>query len=123
MNEVKLDNGGQPNGKVEFSATVDGTIAEDPDDNDDKDWMPLNELGENLGVPHDGKPPRTISEQIVQVSAEQSPNHPIPDSNCRNSSRHTSPEPRRRFHHLRLAGFVSRYSGYIWPWSLGISSL
>jgi len=72
VNEVKLDDCGQPKGNAELSAAVDGIVAEDPDDNDDKEWVSLNELGENLGLPHGSKQPQTISEQIAQVSGESS---------------------------------------------------
>lgn len=122
MNEVKLDDGSQSNGKVEFPATV-GVVAEDHDGHGDEDWVSLNELGENFGLPHDVKYPQTISEQIAQVSAEPNPSCYIPDDNCRNSSCHISPERPRRSHHSRLADFVLRYSGYTWPWSLDAGSL
>jgi hypothetical protein len=81
VNEVKLYNNGQSSTNVEFPAASYGVVVENPEDNDDKDWVSLNELGENLGLPHDGDQPQTISEQIVQVSAESSPDHPIPDVN------------------------------------------
>lgn len=68
MNEVKLSDGGQPTTGVEFTAAVDGTVAEDPGDNNDKDRVSLNEAGEGLGLPHDTTRPQTISEQIAQVS-------------------------------------------------------
>ena len=71
VNEVKLDGGSQRNGNAELSAAA-GCLAEDPDDNDDKEWVSLDELGESLGLPRDGKQPQTISEQIAQVSAEPS---------------------------------------------------
>ena len=72
MNEVKLNDGGQSTTNMEFSATADGIVVEDPEDNDGKDWASLNEIGENLGLPHDGDQPQTISEQIAQVSTNQS---------------------------------------------------
>ena len=115
MNEVKLHDDGQG-----VEATI---VAEDPEDNDDKDWVSLNELGENIGLPHDGKRPQTISGQIAQVSTEQSLNRSIPDRDSRNSSCRTSLKRQRRSHHLQLADFVLRYSGYTWPWSLGTSLL
>ncbi|KAF9654351.1 hypothetical protein BDM02DRAFT_138295 [Thelephora ganbajun] len=65
VNEVKLNDGGHSTVKVEFSAATDGIVVED---NDDKDWLSLNEVGENLGLPHDGHQPQTISEQIAQKS-------------------------------------------------------
>lgn len=64
MNEVKLNDSSQSAVNVEFSA-ADSNVTED---NDDKDWVSLNEAGENLGPPHDGNQPQTISEQIAQVS-------------------------------------------------------
>ena len=67
MNEVKLNDGSQSAVNVEFSAT-DSNVTEDPEDTDDKDWVSLNEAGENLGPTHDGNQPQTISEQIAQVS-------------------------------------------------------
>ena len=70
MNEVKLDNGGQSTANVEFSAAAGGIVIEDPKDNDDKDWVSLNEAGGSLGLPHDSDQPQTISEQIAQVSVE-----------------------------------------------------
>ena len=68
MNEVKLNDGSQSTVNVEFSAATNGIVVEDPEDNDDKDWVSLNGAGENLGLPHDGNQPQTISEQIAQVS-------------------------------------------------------
>jgi len=64
VNEVKLNDSSQSAVNVEFSA-ADSNVTED---NDDKDWVSLNEAGENLGPPHDGNQPQTISEQIAQVS-------------------------------------------------------
>ena len=75
MNEVTLGDASQSNGNVELSAATSGIVTEDHDEYDDKDWVSLNELGENLGLPHEGKPPQTISEQIAQVSAEPNPSH------------------------------------------------
>jgi len=69
VNEVKLNDGSQFTANVEFSAAADGIVVEDPEDNDDKDWVSLKEVDENLGLPHDGNQPQTISEQIAQVSA------------------------------------------------------
>jgi len=123
VNEVKLDDYGRPNGNVELSAVAARIVAEEPDDDDDKDWVSLNELGENLGLPHGGEQPQTISEQIAQVSVEPSPYCTIPHGNSRDSSRRTSQKRRRRSHHLQSADFALRSSGYTWPWSLDFSSL
>lgn len=68
MNEVKLNDDGQSTAHVEFTAAADGIVVEDPEDNEGKDWISLNDAGENLGLPHDGSQPRTISERIAQVS-------------------------------------------------------
>lgn len=68
MNEVKLNNGSQSTTNVEFSATADGIVVEDPEDPEDDDWVSLSGAGENLGLPHDINQPQTISEQIAQVS-------------------------------------------------------
>jgi hypothetical protein len=67
VNEVKLNDGGQSTTNVGLGA-ADGIVAEDPEDDDHKDWVSLNEAGENLGLPRDGEQPQTISEQIAQVS-------------------------------------------------------
>lgn len=103
MNEVELHGGSQPTANVEFSAATDGIVV---GGGDDKDWVSLNELGGDLGLPRDGNQPQTISERIAQVSADPSLNHPVSDDNSRNSSCPTSPKRRRRSHHLRLADFV-----------------
>jgi hypothetical protein len=63
-----LNDGSQPTASVEFTAAADGIVVEGSEDNDDKDWISLNEVGESLGLPHDGSQPQTISEQIAQVS-------------------------------------------------------
>lgn len=65
MNEVKLNDGSQSTANVGFS-----TVVADTEDNDDKDWTPLNEAGGNLGLLHDDNQPQTISEKIVQVSID-----------------------------------------------------
>lgn len=65
MNEVELNDGSQSTANVGFSTVVDDT-----EDNDDKDWVSLNEAGGNLGLLHDDNQPQTISEQIVQVSID-----------------------------------------------------
>jgi len=88
VNEVKLDDSSQSTANVEFSAA--GIVVDDPEDNDDKDWVSLNEIGENLGLPHDVNLPRTISERIAQVSAESSFTRPTFDGSPRNSSCRTS---------------------------------
>lgn len=90
MNEVKLDDSSQSTANVEFSAAAGGIVVDDPEDNDDKDWVSLNEIGENLGLPHDVNLPRTISERIAQVSAESSFTRLTFDGNPRNSSCRTS---------------------------------
>jgi len=69
VNEVKLNDGGQSTANADFSAATGGIAVEDPEDNDDKDWVSLKGVDENLGLPHDGGQPQTISEQIAQVSA------------------------------------------------------
>ena len=106
MNEVKLNDGGQSTTNMEFSATADGIVVEDPEDNDDKDWASLNEIGENLGLPHDDDQPQTISEQIAQVSTKPTLIHSIPDGDPRNSSCLISPKRQRRSHLLRSADSV-----------------
>lgn len=68
MNEVKLDDGGQSTANIGFSAAGDGVVVEDPEENDDKDWVSLDEVGESSGLPRDNSQPQTISEQIAQVS-------------------------------------------------------
>lgn len=68
VKEVKLDDGGQSTAKPEFTATVDSIVLEDAEDNDDKDWVSLNDAGQSLGLPHDSGQPQTICEQIAQVS-------------------------------------------------------
>ena len=123
MNEVKLDDCGHPNGNVEFSAAAGGIVAEEPDDNDDKEWVSLNELGENLGLPHGGEQPQTISEQIAQVSMDPSLYYTVPHGNSRDSSRRTSQKRQRRSHRLQSADCALRSSGYTWPWSLDSNSL
>lgn len=71
MNEVKLHDGGQSAVDVELTAAKDGAVIEGPDDNDDKDWVPMTDSGKSLGLPHNDSKPQTISEQIAQVSAMQ----------------------------------------------------
>ena len=122
MNEVKLDDDSPSKGNVEPSTVAACIVAEEPDENDDKEWVSLNELGENIGLPHDGKQPQTISEQIAQVSAEPNLDRSIPHGNSRNSSRRTSQKRERRSRHLQSAGFFLRYSGCTWLWSLDSSS-
>ena len=68
MNEVKLSDDGQSTVNVEFTAAADGTVAENPEENDDKDWLSLTEADQNIDMLRDGSKPQTISEQIAQVS-------------------------------------------------------
>lgn len=71
MNEVKLNDGDQSTVNVGSTAVADDFVVEDPEDNDDKDWVSLTEASESLSLPDDGSNPQTISEQIAQVRATQ----------------------------------------------------
>lgn len=66
VNEVKLDDRGQSTVYVEPTAT-DNIIIDD----DDKDWISLNEAGENPGLQQDAIKPQTVSERIAQVRVMQ----------------------------------------------------
>lgn len=68
MNEVKLNDGDRTTVNVEFTAVADGPTV---GDNDDKDWVPLTDASESVGLSHDDSKPQTVSEQIAQVSVTQ----------------------------------------------------
>lgn len=122
VKEVKLNDGSLYNANIEFSAAADGVVVEDPEDNDDRDWVSLSGAGENLGLPHDGNQPQTMSEQIAQVSIS-GPVLSIPDRSPRNSSCRISQKRQKQYHHLRSIDFDLPYSDYIWLWSPDTNSL
>ena len=66
MNEVKLVDDDQSATNIEFAAAGDD-IFEDPEENDDRDWVSSEEVGQSFGRPHDNSQPQTMCEQIAQV--------------------------------------------------------
>ena len=111
MNEVQLNDGSQSTTNAEPSAAAGGVVVDDTED-DDKDWVSLNEAGGNLGLPYDGNQPRSISEQIAQVSINSTLTPAIPHGSPRNSLYRTSQKRQRRSHLLRSISFVLQYRGY-----------
>jgi hypothetical protein len=116
VNEVKLNDGSQPTTNAESPAAAGGVVVVvDTEDNDDKDWVSLDEAGGNLGLPYDTNQPQTISEQIAQVSVGSALTPAISHRSPRNSLYRTSQKRQRRSHRLRSTGFVLHYRGYTWP--------